>query len=91
MANNRKHPRNPFEVNIKIWHPDFGEKIVKTKDVSEGGLFIITEPTKMPPIGEIIEGQIQGMMIDLPIVKMKIVRTVEDGVGLEFIQEKDQA
>lgn len=87
MENNRKHPRNPFEVSVKIWHPDFGEKIVKTRDVSDGGLFIITEPTEMPPIGEVIEGQVQGMMIDLPIVKMKIVRTDEDGLGLEFIKE----
>jgi hypothetical protein len=87
MDNQRKHPRNPFEVNVKIWHPDFGEKTVKTKDVSESGLFIVTEPTAMPPVGEVIEGQVQGMMIDLPIVKMKIVRTDEYGLGLEFIKE----
>jgi hypothetical protein len=87
MENQRKHPRNPFEVRVKISHPDIGEKIVKTKDISEGGLFIITEPTDMPPVGEIVQGQIQGMMDDPPIVKMKIVRTEKDGLGLQFIQE----
>jgi hypothetical protein len=87
MTNQRKFPRNPFVVNVKITHPDIGEKIVKTKDISEGGLFIITEPTEMPPIGEIVVGQIQGMMENAPIVKMKIVRINDEGVGLQFIEE----
>ncbi len=87
MQNNRQHPRNPFEVRVKISHPAIGEKIVKTRDISEGGLFIVAEPTEMPPIGEIVTGQILGMMEDPPIVKMKIVRTEEQGLGLQFVRE----
>jgi hypothetical protein len=87
MENKRRHPRNPMTVNVKVSHPDIGEKVVKTKDISESGLYIIAEPTEMPPIGEIVQGQIQGMLEDPPVVKMKIVRIDEEGIGLQFIEE----
>ena len=77
--------RHPISVDIKISHSTIGEKIVKTKNVSDSGLFIIVEPTEMPPIGEIIQGQIQEMD-DAPVVKMVIVRIEKEGLGLQFIE-----
>ena len=83
--NKRGHIRHPISVDVKIMHPTIGEKIVKTKNLSDSGLFIIVEPTEMPPIGEIIQGQIQGMD-DAPVVKMVIVRIEKEGMGLQFIE-----
>ncbi|WP_428634740.1 PilZ domain-containing protein [Sedimenticola sp.] len=87
MNNRREHLRHPLTVDVKISHPDIGELIVKTKDISDGGLFILVEPADMPPIGEIVQGQVQGEAEDLPIVTMKIVRTEDDGLGLQFIED----
>ena len=86
MTDKRVHPRFPFTTDVKILHPDFGEKTVKTKDVSDSGVFILVEPTEMPPIGEVVQGQVQGGAEDMPVVKMKIVRIGEDGLGLQFIE-----
>ena len=86
MENKREHPRHPLSVDVKIFHADFGEKIVKTKNISDSGLFILVEPTAMPPLGEIVEGQVQGEHDDMPVVKMKIVRMEDDGLGLRFIE-----
>ena len=36
MHERREHPRIPLRVKIKIAHPDFGEKLVLTKNFSEG-------------------------------------------------------
>lgn len=85
MENRRVHTRLPFTVDLKITHPDIGEIIVKTKNISDGGVFILVDPGKMPPLGEIVQGQIQGEVDDLPVVAMKIVRTENDGLGLQFI------
>jgi len=82
--NKRKHARHPLSVSVKISHPTIGEKIVKTKNISDGGLFLVVESTEMPPVGEIIRGQIQGMD-NAPIVNMKIVRMEKEGLGLQFI------
>ena len=87
MENKRKHPRVPLNVDIKISHPDVGEMIVKTKNFSDGGLFILVDPAAMPPIGEIIQGQVQAEFGDFPVVSMKIVRTEDDGLGLQFIED----
>lgn len=85
MQNRRRHPRTPMTVNIKITHPAIGEKVVKTKNISDSGLFILVEPTEMPPVGEIVIGQVHGMTDDPPRLKMEIVRTEADGIGLQFI------
>ncbi|MDX2504190.1 MAG: PilZ domain-containing protein [Gammaproteobacteria bacterium] len=85
MTDKRKSERYPFTTDVKISHPDIGEKIVKTKDISDSGVFILVEPTVMPPIGEIVQGQVQGEHDDMPVVKMKIVRMEDDGLGLQFI------
>ena len=87
MENRREHARYPVAVDIKIFHPDIGELIVQTKDISDSGVFIVVVPTEMPPIGEIVQGQIQGEADDLPVVTMKIVRTGSDGLGLQFIED----
>lgn len=86
MENKREHERIPLSVDVKISHPDIGEKLVKTKNISDSGLFILVEPTSMPPIGEIVQGQVQGVVDDPPVVKMKIVRMEDDGLGLQFIE-----
>lgn len=86
MKNRREHERHPLSVDVKISHPDIDEKIVKTKNISDSGLFILVEPTMMPPIGEVVQGQVQGEIDDPPLVKMKIVRTEDEGLGLQFIE-----
>ncbi len=87
MENRRIHPRTPIAVDIKVFHYSIGEKVVKTKNISDSGLFIIVEPTAMPSIGEVIQGQVQGAAEDLPVVAMKIVRVEENGLGLMFVDD----
>ncbi|MEY4589907.1 MAG: hypothetical protein RL497_1983 [Pseudomonadota bacterium] len=84
MEERREHQRIPLRVSIKIAHPECGEKIVTTRNFSEGGLFIIIEPTQLPSIGTLVKGQIQGLD-DAPLVDMKIVRLEHDGVGLQYM------
>jgi len=86
MTNNhRQHSRHPIGVNIKLSHESIDDITLETKDISDGGLFVMVEPNKMPPIGTIIKGQVQGMAEDPPIVDMKIVRVTSIGLGLEYV------
>lgn len=81
----RKHIRTPLRCNIKISHKSFGEIIVKTLDISDGGIFVAWELDKTPPIGTIITGQVQGLMEDAPILEMEVMRVESGGIGLRFI------
>lgn len=85
MANdNRRYPRIPVRCRVMISHHSIGEMLVHTRDISDGGIFIIADPGAMPPIGTQVRGQVQGMIADAPIVDMLIVRVETDGIGLKF-------
>lgn len=85
MTEHRDHIRTPFSCRIKIWHDSFGEVTVKTRDISDSGVFILTEPANMPGVGERVTGQVQGMMADAPMLAMDIVRVEAGGLGLKFV------
>ena len=80
----RKYERVPLRTRMRIMHPSFGEAVVRTRDLSHGGVFILTEGLSMPPIGTLIEGQVQDEYDERPVVEMEIVRFEADGVGVRF-------
>ncbi|MCB1763204.1 MAG: PilZ domain-containing protein [Gammaproteobacteria bacterium] len=82
---NRQHERTPLRTSIRITHESFGELLVDTRDISYGGVFLLTAERQMPPIGTIIEGQVQDDYAERPIVRMQIVRIESNGVGVMFI------
>lgn len=89
MQDRREYQRIPLTVRIKISHPTFGEKVLSTKNFSEGGLFVIVEPSQLPAMGTIVKGQVQDLTVPAPIVDMEIVRVERDGVGLQYIVSKE--
>lgn len=87
MSDKRHFVRTPFTCRIKIHHESIGELIVKTRDISDGGVFVLLDPDQVPPIGSIVTGQVQGMPGEAPVVDMEVVRAESDGVGLRFLRE----
>lgn len=83
----RRHVRTSFTCRIKIAHDSVGELLVKTRDISDGGVFVALEPEQIPPIGTMLTGQVQGLMDDAPILQMEVVRVEPAGVGLRFVRE----
>ena len=81
----RTDHRTPMKCMVKVTHPSIGDVTVSTRDISDGGLFLLTEEIPMPPVGTIVEGQVQGMGEAAPILKMQIVRLEPAGVGLKFV------
>jgi len=89
MSNQRRHLRTALRCKFKIWHESIGEKVVQTRDVSDGGVFLIMDPVAedIPPMGTILKGQVQGMMDDAPIVTLEVVRMAPEGIGLRFVSD----
>jgi hypothetical protein len=87
MNDKRRYARIPLSTRVKITHPSFGSVIVMTRNLSNGGVFLDTQGIELPPIGSILEGQVQDSpdeAPEAPIVKMKIVREEAEGVGVMF-------
>ncbi len=87
MDNRRKYSRIPVRLRIKISHPSIGEKIVHSRDLSEGGLFVVVDPTDLPEEGNIVKGQVLDTEEEAPTVDMKIVRVGQNGLALEYVTE----
>ncbi|BFM21900.1 PilZ domain-containing protein [Gilvimarinus japonicus] len=86
MSDKREHLRTPITCSIKIVHAELGEMLVKTRDLSDGGVFVLLDPEQAPPIGSRVTGQVQGLMEEAPIVAMEVVRAEPEGIGLRFVE-----
>lgn len=91
LINNRRHQRTPIKCQVRIWHESIGEKTVVTRDISNGGLFLVMDGQEalIPEVGVVIQGQLQGMMQDAPIVSMEVVRIEPAGIGLQFLADEN--
>lgn len=87
-SENRRDTRTKFRADVVVSHPEVGDVVTHTSDISETGAFILSEGNDMPAIGEIVSVQVQGMGGgDAPVVKMRICRSDKDGIGLEYVED----
>jgi hypothetical protein len=86
MGERRKHIRIAFRAHVKLVHPVVGEHDVEMRDMSDGGVFLLTTNHDDFPIGEVV--RIQALDIeDAPILTARVVRHESTGIGLMFIEE----
>lgn len=84
--NNRKYPRTRLRAEVKLVHPEVGEQLSHTRDISEGGAFVLNEGIAVPRLGDIVEVQVQGLPGEAaPVVPMRVIRIDKDGIALEFV------
>ncbi len=92
MAGNdrREHMRTAMSAKVKLAHEELGDFIFSTRDISDGGVFVVvdTEPFA-PEIGDKVTVQVQGLPVPAPVLEMVVVRKTNDGYGLQFDQNGD--
>jgi len=77
-----------MSARVKITHESLGEFVFSTKDISDGGVFIVVDAEPFEPvIGDEVQVQVQGLPVPAPILNMVIVRKTIDGFGLQFADE----
>ncbi|MDX5297963.1 MAG: PilZ domain-containing protein [Gammaproteobacteria bacterium] len=92
MVDRREHIRTPFSAQIRVSEPRYGDSLLKTRDLSEGGVFVLCDVSRLVfELGEELEVQVQGLPVPAPVVRMRVARCCSDGYGLEFDGELDDA
>ncbi len=86
----RKYPRRQLHIEVELGFPSGEKQIVRTRDVSEGGVFIVLDKLRRPVIGEVVtvkinEGQEHPENL-FPSNDAVVVRQEEGGIGLAFIE-----
>jgi hypothetical protein len=76
-----------MKARIKITHPGLGELFGYTRDLSDGGVFVENPELAGLAPGTEVDGQVQDMPFEAPVLRMVIQRVVPgEGVGLAFVE-----
>ncbi|KAA1173849.1 PilZ domain-containing protein [Marinobacter salinexigens] len=81
----REHIRTAMTAKVKVTHPEFGEFVFSTRDISDGGVFVVVDTEPFTPVlGDRVTVQVQGLPVPAPVLDMVVVRQTNDGYGLQF-------
>lgn len=83
--NRRQHIRTKLRTKIKLMHPELGDSIWSTGDISDGGVFLIADGKALPAMGDVVKIQVQNLPVEAPVVEARVVRVDSEGIGLEFV------
>jgi hypothetical protein len=89
--NHRKFIRTRLRAAVKLRHPELGDIVTHTRDISDGGAYVVhSDGQALPAPGEVVEVQVQELGGgDAPRVLMRVVRSDANGIGLEFLHGED--
>lgn len=85
----RKYPRTEVILEVELGYPSGDAQVVHTRDISEGGLFLILENLVKPQIGEVVNVKLIGDSAGkevFPSSEAIVVRHEDSGIGLAFIE-----
>ena len=82
----REYVRTLLTSRVKLTHPDTGTIEVKTKDISDGGIYILSAISNLPPVGSQVKVQLMDTPFDAPVLDMILVHHEPDGMGLKFLE-----
>ncbi|MCW9013347.1 MAG: PilZ domain-containing protein [Gammaproteobacteria bacterium] len=85
----RKFPRKEVILEVELGYQTGDIQVVHTRDISDGGLFVILEDVNKPVIGEVVNVKLVGESAGLevfPSAEAIVVRHEQSGIGLAFIE-----
>ncbi|MDC0663268.1 PilZ domain-containing protein [Marinobacter sp. SS21] len=84
-SDRREHLRTSMTTKVSVEHPIKGRVVVPTRDISDGGVFILAAEGELElELGDAVSVQVQGLPVPAPVLEMVVVRKVPDGYGLQF-------
>ncbi len=85
----RRFPRLRLTLQVAVTHPSLGCRVLPTRDISDGGIFLACDAMNFPPVGAVVQVRVQGMAEAAPVRRMAVVRFDKEGVGLRFLDGGD--
>lgn len=86
--NNRRYARYEVQINVRLTLADNEPIDMKTRDISEGGMFLDSQLSSNFPIGEMVHVQYKNPLRDNEETELDaiVVRIIDGGIGLAFIE-----
>ena len=85
--NNRRHERHDIQIKISLTLIDNPIQLMKTRDLSDGGMFIATDTPSDFPLGEMVHIEYKNPLAGDAETEVDavIVRIANNGVGVAFV------
>lgn len=92
MSEKRRSQRVAMCVSVEVTTPEGDIQVLSTRDLSDGGLFLEGIDTHALGLGEELTLKVSVALQGdaAPIVKARVVRETDDGVGVCFIAPASQ-
>jgi hypothetical protein len=91
--NAREFPRIQLPIEVELTHPSIGKWRRLARDVSEGGVFVVTESGPLRAGAKIRLTVVNPALVEstpTPTVDMEVVRVSDEGLGLRFVNSTSQ-
>ena len=88
-SENRKHLRIGLIVDIELTLPGQDMMNVRTRNISDGGLYLILDNIDLPKVDTEVQVRLKNQLGDgeePPVNRAKVVRHEQDGIGLIFLE-----
>ncbi len=87
----RKVARKSVSFEVLVIIDEQTTLILEAANISENGVYLLTDGQPHPPIGAIVKvklnGNIGSKIDDFPLVDMIIKRVDQDGLGLQYLKD----
>lgn len=84
MRDKRRDPRIPVQTDILLTHPAVGRLCLKSRDLSDGGVFLLCDQQPALPPGTEVVLQVRDLA-DAPEVPARVLRAEPEGLALVFV------
>ena len=91
MKEDRQHFRFGVAVDVEVEMPDGEIRILKTQNLSEGGIFLVVDNVMIPAIGTELYVKVNQTTLgdgeEPPRIKVTVSHSTELGMGLRFMED----
>lgn len=84
----RRAERLPVNFRVEMTDADGRTQSFPTRNISDTGIFLVTDGAQVPPIGSLVSVRLQGNLgcgEEPPTLSMRITRAETLGIGLQFV------
>lgn len=85
MSDKREHKRKDVEARVEVLHPEIGVVKAHTRDISNGGLFLVLNEHSDYPIGSVMQIRLVDSANTDIVFNMEVIHKQDNGLGLMFI------
>jgi hypothetical protein len=89
----RQFPRIQLPIEVELTHPSIGKWRRIARDVSEGGVFVVSDSGPLRTGAKIKLTVLSAALVEstpTPTIDMEIVRITDEGLGLKFVNSTSQ-